>query len=249
MSDFLIALAFFVALAGASLLTLFTNTKFPSWHSNADTRDVVRLCAGLFVVMTSLVLGLMINSAKNTFESVDKNVHAYATELIVLDRNLRQYGPDAAAVRQQLLAYVKQAAARMAQSDPVLGSRAAENLLNNVADGLHGLKPTNTEQAAIRTSAEHRFATVFEMRWALVEQSGRTIPAPLIVLLAAWLALIFANFGYCAPRNPVVVAILVISSLLIASAIYLILDLDSPFDGTIQVSAAPLERAVAEMEH
>ena len=111
------------------------------------------------------------------------------------------------------------------------------------------LKPTNTDQAAIRTSAEHRFATVFEMRWALVEQSGRTIPAPLIVLLAAWLALIFANFGYCAPRNPVVVASLVISSLLIASAIYLILDLDSPFDGTIQVSAAPLERAVAEMEH
>jgi hypothetical protein len=249
MSDLLIALAFFVALAGASLLTLFTHTKLPTWHSTADTRDVVRLCAGIFVVMTSLVLGLMVNSAKNTFESVDKNVHAYATELILLDRTLRQYGPDAAAVQQQLLAYVRQAAARMAQSDPMLGSRTAERLLDNVADGLRDLNPADTEQTALRISAEHRFATVFEMRWALVEQSDGTIPTPLIVLIAAWLVLIFASFGYCAPRNPVVVATLVISSLLVASAIYLILDLDRPFDGTIQVSAAPLQRVVAEMQH
>lgn len=248
MSDLLIALTFFIFLAGASLFTLFTHMKLPSWHRAADTRDVVRLCAGVFVVMTSLVLGLMVNSAKNTFETADKNVHAYATELILLDRILRQYGPDTAGVRQQLLAYVKQAAARMAQSDPVLGSRTAERLLDNVADGLRALTPANTEQAALRTSAEHRFATVFEMRWALIEQSEGTIPTPLIVLLAAWLILIFASFGYCAPGNSVVVASLIVSSFLIAGAIYLILDMDRPFDGTIQVPAAPLKRVIAEMQ-
>ena len=45
-----------------------------------------------------------------------------------------------------------------------------------------------------------------------------------------------------------VVASLVVSALLVAGAIYLILDMDIPFDGTIQVSAAPLERVVAELE-
>jgi hypothetical protein len=69
------------------------------------------------------------------------------------------FGPDTAGVRQQPLAYVKQAAARMAQSDPVLGSRTTERLLDNVAD-------------------------------------EGTIPTPIIVLLA-WLVLIFASFGYC----------------------------------------------------
>ncbi|MGI8526720.1 MAG: DUF262 domain-containing protein [Pseudolabrys sp.] len=67
-------------------------------------------------------------------------------------------------------------------------------------------------------------------------------------LLAAWLILIFASFGFRAPRNAVVVVSFVVSSALIAGALYLILDMDVPFDGTIQVSPAPLARAVAEME-
>jgi hypothetical protein len=86
------------------------------------------------------------------------------------------------------------------------------------------------------------------MRWALVEQSDGTIPGPLIVLLAAWLALVFASYGYRGPQNAVVVTSFVLSSVLIAGTIYLMLDMDFPFDGTIQISSAPLERAIAEMQ-
>ena len=135
----------------------------------------------------------------------------------------------------------------MAQSDPVLSNRRAESLLKSVADALRGLKPTDEDQAALRLRAEQQFDKVFEMRWALIEQSEGTIPKPLIVLLGAWLVLIFASFGYCAPRNAVVVSSLVVSSLLIAGAIYLILDMDEPFDGMIQVSPEPLQRVVAEL--
>jgi hypothetical protein len=60
--------------------------------------------------------------------------------------------------------------------------------------------------------------------------------------------LIFASLAYCVPRNRVVVASLLVSALLVAGAIYLTLDMDIPFDGTIQVSPAPLERVVAELE-
>jgi hypothetical protein len=248
MSDLVISLAFFICLSGAALATLFVHPKLPIWHRDDGTRDVVRLCAGIFVVMTSLLLGLMLNSAKNTFESVDKNVHAYATELILLDRTLRQYGRETAGARKDLLAYVKQAAARMTQSDPVLGSRTAEAMLRDVAEDLRTLRPTDADQTTLRLRAEHLFETVFEMRWALIEQSEGTIPIPLIVLLGAWLMLIFASFGYCAPRNAVVVATLVVSSFLIAGAVYLIHDMDVPFNGTIQISPEPLMRVVAEME-
>ena len=152
-------------------------------------------------------------------------------------------------MRRRLLTYVSQAAAHMAQSDPVLGSRTAEHLLDDVADGVRTLSFSDNEHAALRTSAEHRFAQIFEMRWVLIEQAEGTIPAPLIVLLGAWLTLIFASFGGCAPRNPVVLAMLFISSFLISGAIYLILDMDRPFDGTIQLSAAPLKRTIAEMQN
>lgn len=165
MPDILISVVFFVCLTGAAVVTLLNHPKLPSKHRDDGTRDVVRLCAGIFVVMTSLVLGLMVNSAKNVFESVDKNVHAYATELILLDRTLRQYGADTAGARNTLLAYVKQAAARMAQRDPVLGSRTAEDLLRAVDHDIRMLKPADAEQTALRLRAEQRFEKIFEMRW------------------------------------------------------------------------------------
>jgi hypothetical protein len=248
MPEVWIALAFFVCLAGCSLGTLYSYSKLPDWHSAAETRDVVRLCAGIFVVMTSLMLGLMVNSAKNIFESADKSLHAYATELILLDRTLRRYGSDAAEARRQLQTYVKQAAARMAQEDVVLSNRSVEQLLDDIGDGVRELRPKDADQEAAKASAHTRFATIFQMRWALIEQSEGTVPMPLIVLLGAWLSLIFASFGYCAPRNGVVVVSFITSSLLIAGAIYLILDMHGPFDGPIQLSSAPLQRALAELE-
>jgi hypothetical protein len=101
---------------------------------------------------------------------------------------------------------------------------------------------------ALKQRAEQRFETVYEMRWSLVEQSEGTIPLPLIALTVAWLGLVFASYGYRAPRNAVMVTSFVVSAALIAGTIYLTLDMDVPFDGTIQVSPAPLERALAEMQ-
>ncbi|WP_246686812.1 hypothetical protein [Mesorhizobium sp. B2-4-19] len=67
-------------------------------------------------------------------------------------------------------------------------------------------------------------------------------------MLHAWLALIFASFGFRAPKNAITLATYVVSAALIAGAIYLILDMDVPFPGTIQISPAPLERALAELQ-
>ena len=178
---------------------------------------------------------------------MDKAVHAYATELILLDRTMRQYGPDTDGARQYLQEYTKQAAARMAQSDPVLGSRPAEALLNDIGNALRTLAPGDADRTALKARLEQRFETVYAMRWALVEQSEGTIPLPLIGLTAAWLVLVFASYGYRAPRNPVMTTSFIVSAVLIAGTIYLTLDMDVPFDGTIQVSPMPLERALAEM--
>ena len=248
MQSIVIALLVGAALLAASLGSRLVYDRIPERHRPAQTDDIVRLIANIFVVLASLVLGLMINSARIAFDDVDKSVHAYATQLILLDRAMRHYGPETAEPRQRLQTYVQQAARHMAQSDPVLGSRPAEALLNDVGNGLRALAPADPERTGLKLRAEQRFETVYEMRWAVVEQSGGTIPMPLIVLLAAWLVLVFASYGYRAPHNPVVVASFVVSSVLIAGTIYLTLDMDIPFSGAIQVSPAPLERALAEMQ-
>ena len=105
---------------GRGLLGLFSKTRLPSEHLQDDTRSVIRLVANLFVVMTSLVLGLMLNSAKNTFETNNRDIRTLATELILLDRTMRALGPEADDARRHLVEYVQTSlkGANILEEDP-----------------------------------------------------------------------------------------------------------------------------------
>jgi len=248
MRESVVALVIFVCLAAASLGTLSLQHRLPSHHREDDTQNVVRLIANFFVVMTSLVMGLMINSAKNTLESVDRNIHTFAASIIVLDRTLRHYGPGADEARQRLLAYAKRAAQGSMRDDPLVADRVSENLLDDVAESLKKLNPRDADQLALLQNARQQFQRLVELRWIIVGQAEGTIPGPLVVMLVAWLVLIFASYGYRAPRNGLVVTSFLAASVLFAGAFYLILDMDRPFSGPVQVAPAPLLRVVAEMQ-
>jgi hypothetical protein len=82
----------------------------------------------------------------------------------------------------------------------------------------------------------------------IVEQSEGSVPMPMIGMLIAWLTLIFTSYGYRAPQNAVVVSMLLVSAALISASIYLVLDMDVPFKGPVQVSIQPIRRALIEMQ-
>jgi hypothetical protein len=132
--------------------------------------------------------------------------------------------------------------------DPLLVSdKTSEQLLTELGDSLRALKPTDDARLSAWTDARELYRKAFELRWALVEQAEGSIPTPLLGLVVAWLVLIFGSFGYKAPRNAVVLTSFVLASALISGALYLIVDLDAPFGGPIQVSSAPLQRVMAEI--
>ncbi|TGT00181.1 DUF4239 domain-containing protein, partial [Mesorhizobium sp. M8A.F.Ca.ET.213.01.1.1] len=108
--------------------------------------------------------------------------------------------------------------------------------LNNVGDQLSVLTPPDDRHADMLRDAGPQLQKVIELRWVLAEQSEGAIPGALIALLVAWLTLIFASFGFRAPCNATVVATFVVSAALVAAALYLIMDMDIPFSGPIQIS-------------
>ncbi|MGX5800503.1 bestrophin-like domain [Bradyrhizobium sp. Arg314] len=250
MGEVLVGIMIFACLAGAAMASLMIYSRLPEHHRQEDTGAVVRLAANLFVVMSSLVLGLMINSAKNTFETIDHNVHNFATQLIILDRSLRVYGPETEGARATLTAYLQRLvdATSPTQKTPAVANRLSELLLNKVGDQLAELTPPEARRAATLQNATQQLQKVIEQRWVLVGQSEGIIPVPLIALLVAWLMLIFASFGFRAPRNATIVGTFIVSSALAAAALYLIMDMDTPFTGPIQISPAPLQRALAELK-
>jgi hypothetical protein len=245
-----IALAIFGCLVAASLLMMQWYPKLASHHRDEDTNTVIRLVANIFVVMTSLVFGLMINSAKNTFESIDANFHGYATSMIIFDRTLRGYGDAAQDTRNRLITYLEHAIETPYRGDEALQHRNSEaaKYLDDIGKALAVIRPVDRYHETMLQDIRQQYHSLIEQRWRIVEQSEGAIPGPLIGMLAAWLTLIFASFGYRAPRNSMVNGMFILSSLLIAASVYLVLDMDIPFHGPIQISDEPLRRALAVMQ-
>jgi hypothetical protein len=67
------------------------------------------------------------------------------------------------------------------------------------------------------------------------------------VVLLFWLTITFASFGLFAPRNALVFAVLFVCAMSVGSAVFLILELDGPFDGLLRVSADPMRYAYAHL--
>lgn len=245
MSEVTVGFLVFLCLAGAALGSLLLYPRLPGRYRDAETIATIRLAASLFTLMVSLVLGLTVNSARSTFESVDHDEHVMSTEIILLDRALRRYGPEAQTVRKQLVDY----ATRLLETPMEEGetNQTLESSLETVGNGLNALRPSDVRSSALWQDARQHFQRIVELRWTLLEQGEGSIPTALVIMLVAWLTLIFASFGYGAPRNTFVVIVLMIAALLISASLYLILDMETAFTGPIQVTSKPAQRALLEL--
>ena len=79
----------------------------------------------------------------------------------------------------------------------------------------------------------------------MFENLSTSLPVPFLVVLV--LCIIFASFGLFAPRNAIVIVVLAVCALSVSAAVFLIIELDRPFDGLLQVSGDPLRRALAQL--
>ena len=81
---------------GAGLVGVLLHRRLPESHLSRETQDVVKLGIGMLSVLASLVLGLLIATAKGSSDTTDRDVRSYAADIIVLAETLRDYGADAA---------------------------------------------------------------------------------------------------------------------------------------------------------
>jgi hypothetical protein len=88
---------------------------------------------------------------------------------------------------------------------------------------------------------------LLQTRWLGTESVGVSIPLPFLVVLTFWLIIIFASFGLFAPRNATVLTSLFVCALSVAAAVFLVLEMDEPFDGVLTVSSEPMRYALAHL--
>ena len=70
---------------------------------------------------------------------------------------------------------------------------------------------------------------------------------PLLIVVVFWLTINFVSFGLFAHPNATVATALFVCALSVAGAIFLILEMDQPFEGLIQISDAPLRQVLTQL--
>src|SRR5712675_641065 len=113
MSSLTVSLIVFACVFGGALLGILLHASLPQHHQAADSKDIVKLGMGLVATMTALVLGLLVASAKGSYDAQRNQLIQMAAKFAFLDRVLANCGPDAPEARAQLRMSVEQMIARI----------------------------------------------------------------------------------------------------------------------------------------
>src|SRR5438067_3886284 len=86
----------------AVLIGRILRRVLPEAHLSAESKDAVKLAMGLVATMSALILGLLVSSAKGSYDTERSEVIQMAAKVAFLNRVLVAYGPEAVEARARI---------------------------------------------------------------------------------------------------------------------------------------------------
>ena len=249
MNNIAICLIVFALVFGGSLLGRFLSGVLPRSHLEGASRDVVRLSMEMLVTLTAVVLGLLIGSAKSSFDTQTADVAVLSAKLVLLDRVLANYGPEAQGVRDLLRDMAVRSLDQLWPQERARTSvkPATAAVWDPLYQKIQALSPTDDTQRSLKVQATSVAIDLAQTRWLMYAQASNSISRAMLAILIFWLTVIFVSFGLGAPANATVTSEFLVCGLSVSGAIFLILELYVPYGGLISVSSAPLRNALAQL--
>ena len=233
---------------GGALLGRVLRGFLPDHHVSGKSEDALKVGAGMIATLAALVLGLLVGSAKSTLDNANNAIVQSSTKVILLDRTLARYGPEAKDAREQLRRSVETLVATLWPEDKaaLANVHAFEhsNSIDAMLTMLTALKPTDDEHRGLRAQALQLVSDIQQIRWQAIEQEQATLPIPFLAVMLFWLCMLHVSYGLLAPNNLTVVVVQFVGALSVSGAIFLVLEMNRPLDGMIKVSSAPMLKAL-----
>lgn len=249
MNSTLLACILFAALIVAVLLGRKVRGHLPEDHLSADSKDAVKLAMSLVATMTALLLGLLVSSAKNTYDNQRTQIIVMSSKVAFLGRVLKAYGPESAVARAEVRAALADAVHRMWPDQP--GAKGELTANAPAGDGayaaLQALTPRDDLQRGLKEQAATLAVDIGQIRMLMLAEAVPSIPHLLLITVAFWLAIIFLCFGVVAPPNTTTALALTAAALSVAGAVFMMLELDQPLGGMIRISSEPMNLAVHQL--
>jgi hypothetical protein len=252
MSSLAIAAISLVLVFGGALLGMRISTLIPQSHLSEGSRDTVKVMTGLMATLAALILGLLIASAKASYDRANEEFRGLAAKSVLLDHTLVQYGPEANGVRDLLFKAYKARIDLLFPSAEEVGSPGPMERrplrIEEIEAQLRALLPASEAKRAHMDRALQLLDQMASSGWVLtIDESDNSLPTPMLVVLVAWLAAMFVGFGMLAPRNATVAISLFVGALSVSASIFLIEEMNHPLDGMIHISGAPMHNALRFM--
>jgi len=231
-----------------ALLGVFLHSRLGTDHLSPESKEAVRLGMALVATTVALVLGLLIASAKNFYDTGNSEMVQLAADVVLIDRALAQYGPET----QEARAKLRSSVARVVEfTGPESSAKTRFDPQAEEPDTLYvkiqQLSPSNENQRRMQAQALDFATQIGHTRWLMFVQKTTPMPTLLLAMLVFWLTTLFVSFGMFVRANVVVVTSLLISALALTGAIFLILEMYHPYSGLMHVSDAPLRAALEQL--
>ena len=246
MSSLLISILVFAFVFGGALAGLAI--RVPEHHQDTETKDVVKLVMGLVATIAALVLSLLIASAHSSYDRQASEVQELGAQLVQLDQVFAHFGPEANDSRAQLRRMVKVEVERL-WPDAGTARAAMHNPQKYVPaedlfDTVNRLTPNSEAQRSAQARALQLMTIMGTTIRLLHQQAGGSMSWPFFIVLVFWLVILFAGFGLYARRNATATTALFLGAMTVAGAIFLILEMNRPYSGVMEISSAPIGDAL-----
>jgi hypothetical protein len=251
MNSIFIAVIVFICVLGGAVAGMLLHGRLPTHHRDGDAKDVIKLVMGLIATIAALVLSLLIASAHSAYDTQESEVRELAVHMTLLDRLLANYGPETADARAALKEVVKADVTRIWPAEGAGSAKLPPDQAQHRGEDVFGmiakLSPRTDEQRFSQARAMQLLTDMATTRRLMAEQAGGSLSWPFFVVLVFWLVMLFVGFGLFARFNATVLAAHFVGALSVAGAIFLILEMNRPYSGLMQISSAPIHRALEQL--
>jgi hypothetical protein len=225
----------------------------PANEEPSETRDLINRVTGLVATLAALVLGLLIASASTFYNNQKTSVELVSARVLALDGVLRRYGSDGNLARDQLKDLITSSYERVwGSSQRVLAAptvQQASERMDRLFLNLNALREAAPEARRYLLAKAGDLATsINDQRLQMSLQLNNSLSWPFMTVLVSWACLLFLGFGMLAKLNRTNVFGLAVGAISVASAIFLIVELNTPYSGLLTLSPEPILETMGALD-
>ncbi len=146
----------FACIFGVALFAMFFKLYLPENHLSADSKDVVKMGMGTMATLAAIVLGLLIATAKGTYDAQSGAIQEYAAKVMLLDRLLAKYGTETKEARELLRSAVEATVNRFWANEGAQPANLAPGEARAAGEAMYDKirRPLAAERRSIRAGKE-----------------------------------------------------------------------------------------------